>query len=81
MDAIPQFFSLTIFDIILYVLYIIQRHYSPVLRALLYETNCYLIEEGMVADIIHVCDLSINFQFLNVFFLLFFFIGVTAIGQ
>jgi hypothetical protein len=39
-----------------------------------------LIEEGMVADIIHICDISIVFQFLNVFFLLFFFIGVTSIG-
>jgi hypothetical protein len=34
----------------------------------------------MVADIIHVCDISIVFQFLNMFFLMFFFSGVTAIG-
>jgi hypothetical protein len=79
--VIPQsFVLLTIFDIVLNVLYIIQGYYSLVLRALLNGTGCYLIEEGMVADIIHICDISIVFQFLNVFFLLFFFIGVTSIG-
>jgi hypothetical protein len=34
----------------------------------------------MVADIIHVCDLSIVFQFLNVFSSSVFFIVVIAIG-
>jgi hypothetical protein len=33
-----------------------------------YEISCYLIEEGMVSDIIHVCNLSIDFfQICNVF--------------
>jgi hypothetical protein len=58
MYAILQsFVSLTIFDIVLYVLYIIHGYYSPVLRALLLGTSCYLIEEAMVHDIIHVCNL------------------------
>jgi hypothetical protein len=66
MYVIPQsFVSLTIFDIVLYLLYIIDGHYSVVLRVLLYGTSYYLIEEGMEPNIIHVCDLSIIFQFIN----------------
>jgi hypothetical protein len=68
MYAIPQsFVSCTIFDFVQYVVYIIQRHYSQVLRALESESSCYLIEEGMVPDIIHDCDISIIFTLLNVF--------------
>jgi hypothetical protein len=36
-------------------------------RALVYGIRCYLIEEGMVSDIIPVCDVSVDFQFCNVF--------------
>jgi hypothetical protein len=39
-----------------------------VVRALVYVINCYLIEKGMVSDIIHVCDRSIDFQVGNVFY-------------
>jgi hypothetical protein len=34
-SILQRFVVLTIFDIVLYVLYIIQGHYSPILRALL----------------------------------------------
>jgi hypothetical protein len=30
--------------------------------------SCYLIEEGMVSGIIHVYNISINFQFGNVLY-------------
>jgi hypothetical protein len=56
-----------------YELSIIQGHYSSILRALLLETSCYLIEEGMVAVMIHVCHLCIIFLFLNVFSSFVFF--------
>jgi hypothetical protein len=51
----------------IYELSIIQGHYSLVLIALLLETSCYLIEEGMVAIMIHVYHLCIVFLLLNVF--------------
>jgi hypothetical protein len=30
--------------------------------------SSYLIDEGMIFNIIHVCDLSIDFQFDNIFY-------------
>jgi hypothetical protein len=56
-----------------YELSIILGHYSSVLRALLLGTSCYLIEEGMVAVMIHVYHLCIIFLFLNVFYSSVFF--------
>jgi hypothetical protein len=50
-----------------YELSIIQGHYSPVLRALLLGTSYYLVEECMVAVMIHVHHLCIIFLFLNLF--------------
>jgi hypothetical protein len=50
-----------------YELSIIHEHYSPVLRTLLLGTSYYLIEEGMLAVMIHVRHLYIIFLFLNMF--------------
>jgi hypothetical protein len=50
------------------VLYIIQGHYSPIVWAHVYGISCNHIEKGMVSDIIHVCNLPIDFQLDNMFY-------------
>jgi hypothetical protein len=60
----------------LYMYVISQSFVSlPILVIVLYCTLCRdiihcqsFIDEGMESDIIHVCDLSIDFQFGNVFY-------------
>jgi hypothetical protein len=50
------------------ILYIIHGHYSLFVRASVYGISYNLIEEGVISDIIHVCDLSFDFQLGNMFY-------------
>jgi hypothetical protein len=50
------------------VLYIIYGHYSPIVRAPIKGISCNIIEEGMVSNIIHVCDMSFDFSLGNLFY-------------
>jgi hypothetical protein len=63
LDVLTACQSLILFSIV---------HYPGILftgsKSICIGDQRYLIEEGMVSDIIHVCDLSIDFQFGNLFY-------------